>query len=258
MTVPLVQIGEGFAGDGVDAAHVNTVLGPRDGPIGGAWANALASPSAGHAPFVVVAEPNLPVQPMTLFVNKATIANDRHGELTWGAAQAGVAAGVLAALHKDVILHADVHTLVLIAAVWVNPDAERRGGGVRQQRSRDACRARRRPRRVPVGRRSPSGQPAPQPVLRAMTPEQAAHDTAAIVVRTPAGFMTDPATFARGAALGFEGMDFYVAGRGGALGDVPADVVDRGVLGLRRRRDQGGVGTQLRPCCRGTMRHPNG
>ena len=37
--------------------------------------------------------------------------------------------------------------------------------------------------------------------------------------------MTDPATFARGAALGFEGMDFYVAGRGGALGDVPADVV---------------------------------
>jgi hypothetical protein len=58
-----------------------------------------------------------------------------------------------------------------------------------------------------------------------MTPEQAAHDTAAIVVRTPAGFMTDPATFARGAALGFEGMDFYVAGRGGALGDVPADVV---------------------------------
>ena len=58
-----------------------------------------------------------------------------------------------------------------------------------------------------------------------MTPEQAAHDTAAIVVRTPAGFMTDPATFTRGAALGFEGMDFYVAGRGGALGDVPADVV---------------------------------
>ena len=62
MTAPLVQIGEGFAGDGVDAAHVNTVLGPRDGPIGGAWANALASPRAGHAPFVVVAEPNLPVQ----------------------------------------------------------------------------------------------------------------------------------------------------------------------------------------------------
>ena len=33
--------------------------------------------------------------------------------------------------------------------------------------------------------------------------------------------MTDAATYARGAELGFEGMDFYVAGRGGALGDVP-------------------------------------
>ncbi len=37
--------------------------------------------------------------------------------------------------------------------------------------------------------------------------------------------MMDPATHARGKALGFEGFDFYAAGRGGALGDVPADVV---------------------------------
>jgi 5,6,7,8-tetrahydromethanopterin hydro-lyase len=118
-----IEIGEGFAGDGVDAAHVNTVLGPRDGPVGAAWATGLATPSAGHAAFVVVAAPNLPVQPMTLFVNKATIAGDRHGTLTWGAAQAGVAAGVLAALHDGVIDRARVSELVLIAAVWVNPDA---------------------------------------------------------------------------------------------------------------------------------------
>jgi hypothetical protein len=58
-----------------------------------------------------------------------------------------------------------------------------------------------------------------------MTPEQAAHDTAAIVLSVPAGFMFAAETLARGNALGFEGMDFYVAGRGGALGDVPADVV---------------------------------
>jgi hypothetical protein len=58
-----------------------------------------------------------------------------------------------------------------------------------------------------------------------VTPEQAAHELAPVVVGVPARFMTDAATFARGAALGFEGMDFYVAGRGGALGDVPADVV---------------------------------
>lgn len=38
-------------------------------------------------------------------------------------------------------------------------------------------------------------------------------------------FMMDMATYAYGAELGYEGVDFYVAGRGGALGDVPADVV---------------------------------
>ncbi|MFM8302850.1 MAG: SCO6745 family protein [Actinomycetota bacterium] len=45
------------------------------------------------------------------------------------------------------------------------------------------------------------------------------------VAALPSNFMLDGATYAKGAELGFEGMDFYVAGRGGALGDVPADVV---------------------------------
>jgi hypothetical protein len=58
-----------------------------------------------------------------------------------------------------------------------------------------------------------------------MTPEQAAHDARSAIVLLPSRFMMDSATHARGAELGFEGFDFYAAGRGGALGDVPADVV---------------------------------
>jgi hypothetical protein len=38
-------------------------------------------------------------------------------------------------------------------------------------------------------------------------------------------FMLDPATYTRGAELGFPGMSFYVAGRAGVLGDVDADIV---------------------------------
>jgi hypothetical protein len=45
------------------------------------------------------------------------------------------------------------------------------------------------------------------------------------VATLPSNFMLDGATYAKGAELGFEGMDFYVAGRGGVLGDVTADVV---------------------------------
>jgi 5,6,7,8-tetrahydromethanopterin hydro-lyase len=118
-----VWIGEAFVGDGADAAHVNTVLGHRDGPVGTAWATALATPSVGHAPFVAVLRPGLPVQPMTLFVNKAAIASDEHGRLTWGAAQAGVAGGVADAVAEGAMGAADLGDLVLIAAVWVNPAA---------------------------------------------------------------------------------------------------------------------------------------
>src|SRR5215471_3776471 len=96
-------IGESFIGEGADAAHVNTVLGDRDGPVGTAWATALAAPRQGHVPFVAVLRPGLPVKPMTLFANKATIGGSRHGELTWGAAQAGVAAGVADAVSEGIV-----------------------------------------------------------------------------------------------------------------------------------------------------------
>ena len=116
-------IGESYIGEGAEAAHVNTVLGERTGPVGVAWATALASPSAGHAPFVAVVVPGLPVKPLTLFVNKAPIAGDEHGLLTWGAAQAGVAGGVADAVSEGILSEADADQNLIIAAVWVNPAA---------------------------------------------------------------------------------------------------------------------------------------
>jgi 5,6,7,8-tetrahydromethanopterin hydro-lyase len=118
-----VLIGESFVGEGAEAAHINTVLGHRTGPVGTAWATALATPSAGHAPFVAVLQPGVPVKPLTLFVNKAAIVSDEHGTLTWGAAQAGVAGGVADAVAEGIITAPDAEDFVLIAAVWVNPAA---------------------------------------------------------------------------------------------------------------------------------------
>ena len=93
-----LYIGEGFEGPGVNAAHINILIGPRNGPAGQAFANSLASPSQGHCPFMVIAQPNIPVKPMTLYVNKAAIGSDFHGNATWGASQAGIAKAVLEAL----------------------------------------------------------------------------------------------------------------------------------------------------------------
>jgi 5,6,7,8-tetrahydromethanopterin hydro-lyase len=116
-----MQLGESFVGSGPNAAHVNTMRGPRDGPVGAAWANSLATPTAGHAPFVVVLRPGLPVKPFTLLVNKARIESDTHARMTWGPAQAGVAGGVADAVANSIVFDTDD---VLIAAVWVDPAAD--------------------------------------------------------------------------------------------------------------------------------------
>ena len=118
----VTEFGEAFAGSGTEAAHLNTILGLKGGPVEIAWSTALATPREGHAGFVVVAQPNKPVQPMTLFVNKAMIASERHATLTWGAAQLGVASGVLDAVADGVI--SNPTECLLIAAVWVDPSAE--------------------------------------------------------------------------------------------------------------------------------------
>jgi 5,6,7,8-tetrahydromethanopterin hydro-lyase len=117
------QIGESFVGEGADAAHVNTVLGEAGGPVESAWITALATPRVGHAAFVATVRPGVAVRPYTLFVNKAAVEGERHASLTWGAAQAGVAVGVMDAVADGVVTEPQAATHVLIAAVWVNPDA---------------------------------------------------------------------------------------------------------------------------------------
>ena len=136
---PEMEIGEAFVGEGAEAAHVNTVLGKREGGVGSAWAHALATPTQGHMPFVAVLQPGLPVKPATLFVNKATLAGDPHARLTWGAAQAGVASGVADAVSEGTIEREEVDGLVIIASVWVDPQAKDERAVY--QNNRDATRA---------------------------------------------------------------------------------------------------------------------
>jgi hypothetical protein len=58
-----------------------------------------------------------------------------------------------------------------------------------------------------------------------MQPNDAARASAQAIGELGGSFMMDGATYARGAEIGFGGIDFYVLGRGGALGDTHAGVV---------------------------------
>jgi 5,6,7,8-tetrahydromethanopterin hydro-lyase len=126
----MILIGESFVGNGANAAHTNIVLGRKDGPVATAWATALATPSAGHVPFVTVLRPSVPVKPFTLFVSKAAPAGELHERAIWGSAQAGLAQGVADALG----LIEDPDDQLIIAAVWVNPAVNDLDESYRNQR----------------------------------------------------------------------------------------------------------------------------
>ena len=116
-----LYIGEGFEGPGVNLAHINVLIGPRNGPAGQAFATALATPSTGHAPFVIITHPGVPTKPLTLYVNKAQIAHEFHGNATWGASQAGIAKAVAESLEVGVLPPEAENDWAIVSANWVNP-----------------------------------------------------------------------------------------------------------------------------------------
>ena len=118
----MIHIGEAFEGAGGEAAHINLILGPK-AELGQAYALAAASPGPGHIPFQAVVKPNLPAVPATLFVAKAVLRDAGHERMTWGPAQAGVAAGITEALLSGALPPLAEEQWVAIALVWVDPAA---------------------------------------------------------------------------------------------------------------------------------------
>ncbi|OPF81065.1 formaldehyde-activating enzyme [Streptomyces antioxidans] len=140
---PTALIGESFAGEGANAAHTNVVIGRKGGPVETAWATALATPSAGHVPFLTIVRPSVPVKPLTLFVTKAAADGELHQRATWGSAQAGLAQGVTDAVRDGLLPAEEADDLLIIAAIWVNPAVDDLDVSFRNQRSaaHDAVRA---------------------------------------------------------------------------------------------------------------------
>ena len=120
------RIGEGWGGLKPNGSHVNVVLARRGSATAAAAISMLAHPSPGHTPVLVCVGPDEahyePVWPPTLMMNKATVADERHETLTWGAAQLGIGQGVLDAV-ADGLIEASGDLLVLVA-VYIDPAAE--------------------------------------------------------------------------------------------------------------------------------------
>jgi len=119
-----VWYAEAWAGAGANAAHLNFAIGLKNSPLEQAFLMAMAIPRPGVIPFLTVLQPNWPVKPFTLFINKADFRSERHSQLTWGPAQAGIAEGILMAVQRRMIPPEQVDDYLAIATVWVDWNAD--------------------------------------------------------------------------------------------------------------------------------------
>lgn len=108
-------------GDEPELAHIDLLIGDKDGPVGTAFASGLAQLSAGHTPLLSVIRPNLPPKPATLIVPKVTVKNMEQAAAIFGPAQNAVAKAVADSVAEGVIPKAEVENLVVIASVFIHP-----------------------------------------------------------------------------------------------------------------------------------------
>lgn len=113
-------IGEALAGEGNEVAHIDLLIGSKDGPVGAAFANALARQSAGHSNLLAVLEPNLAVKPATVMITKVTIKGASQAVQMFGPAQAAVAKAVADSVAAGVIPRSDAEDLVIVCGVFIH------------------------------------------------------------------------------------------------------------------------------------------
>src|SRR5438034_9011039 len=82
-----MYIGEALVGEGNEIAHIDLLLGSKDGPVGIAFANALANQSAGHNNLLAVITPNLICKPATILITKVTIKGMTQAGQMFGPSQ---------------------------------------------------------------------------------------------------------------------------------------------------------------------------
>lgn len=118
-----MYIGEALTGEGNEIAHIDLLIGAKDGPVGAAFANALARQSEGHSNLLAVLTPNLAVKPATVLITKVTIKGMRQAVQMFGPAQAAVAKAVADSVAEGIIPKNQAESLVIVCGVFIHPEA---------------------------------------------------------------------------------------------------------------------------------------
>ncbi|VVB71500.1 Bifunctional enzyme Fae/Hps [uncultured archaeon] len=117
-------VGEALIGKEPEIAHIDLIIGEKEGPVGTAFASGLAQLSAGHTPLLGVIRPNLPPKPSTLIVPKVTVKNMEQAAQIFGPAQMAVAKAVADSVAEGIIPKDKAEELLVIVSVFIHPQAK--------------------------------------------------------------------------------------------------------------------------------------
>ena len=118
-----LMVGESLVGDGNEVAHIDLLIGRKDGPVGAAFATALLNQKEGHTNLLAVVAPNLPAKPDTIISNKVTIKGATQAVQMFGPAQAAVARAVVDSVRDGVISEDQADDLCVVAGVFIHWEA---------------------------------------------------------------------------------------------------------------------------------------
>ncbi len=116
-------IGEALIGNGNEIAHIDLVIGDKNGPAGTAFVNNMSNLSLGHTPLLSVVRPNLMTKPATLIVPKVSVRCLDDANKIFGPAQTAVGRAVADAVEEGIIPKENAEEMVLIISVFIHPEA---------------------------------------------------------------------------------------------------------------------------------------
>src|ERR1700726_1523496 len=106
-------IGEALVGEGNEIAHIDLMIGSKDGPVGAAFAGALANQKQGFSN-LLAGVPNAICKPAAVMITKVTIKGANQAVQMFGPAQKAVGMAVLDSVAEGVIKKDQSENLVLV------------------------------------------------------------------------------------------------------------------------------------------------
>ncbi len=118
-----LRLGSGTAGEGLNRVQLDLVAGPKDGPLGEAYAWQLTYPLHGREALTTILEPGLTVRPATLLLPTLEQKDLRQANMIYGPTQSALARAIVEALEEGTISPLAMEEACMIVLATVHPRA---------------------------------------------------------------------------------------------------------------------------------------